>query len=180
MNLTTFNLNNHLEHLDLIKVLTGSLGIWECTEGFMADLHRLVSHPWIYTQLLNWSSSLKSQIEGLTEIIIIIKQDTSIKWLIISSLFRTIWSVYKVSPLWNLKYQERKKKFADDTDYNLEERERLLYDQVCLCYLQGGQNARIVRIFSLEIHFFLFFWLISANFAWKFSKKSRLNEVSLT
>ena len=153
MNLKTFNLNNHLEHLDLIKVLTGSLGIWECTEGFMAELHRLVSHPWIYTQLLNWSSSLKSQIEGLTEIIIIIKQDTSIKWLIISSLFRTIWSVYKVSPLWNLKYQERKKKFADDTDYNLEERERLLYDQVCLCYLQGGQNA---RIFSLEIHFFLF------------------------
>ena len=59
-----------------------------------------------------------------------------------------------MSPLWNLKYQERKKKFADDTDYNLEERERLLYDQVCLCYLQGGQNA---RIFSLEIHFFLFF-----------------------
>ena len=40
-----------------------------------------------------------------------------------------------MSPLWNLKYQEQKKKSADDTDYNLEEKERLLYDQVCLCYL---------------------------------------------
>ncbi|XP_023346008.1 uncharacterized protein LOC111715006 [Eurytemora carolleeae] len=44
----------------------------------------------------------------------------------------TSWSVYKVSPLWNLKYQEQKKKSADDTDYNLEEKERLLYDQKAL------------------------------------------------
>ena len=44
-------------------------------------------------------------------------------------MFRTSWSVYRVSPLWNLKYKvKKKKKSLDDTDYNLEERAE--YDEV--------------------------------------------------
>ena len=96
------------------------------------------------------SSSLKSFIEGLTGIIImIIKPIKSMKWLSISSLLRTSWSVYKVSPLWNLKYQEQKKKSADDTDYNLEEKERLLYDQVCLCYFFS--NTTRIKFYEYEV-----------------------------
>ena len=77
---------NYLEHLDILMVPTRSLKILEYTEGSMAEHHRLVSHPWIYTYLLirliHWnlkkmSSRLKSQIEELTGIIII----TPVKYL---------------------------------------------------------------------------------------------------
>ena len=36
--------NIHLDHPNILVIPTGSLGIWGCTEGSMADRHGLVSH----------------------------------------------------------------------------------------------------------------------------------------
>ena len=37
--------NTQLDNPNILVIPTGSLGIWECTEGSMADRHGLVSHP---------------------------------------------------------------------------------------------------------------------------------------
>ena len=64
--------NTQLDNPNILVIPTGSLGIWECTEGSMADCHGLVSHPWIYTQhltgLIHWnlnggSSSLQPRLK---------------------------------------------------------------------------------------------------------------------
>ena len=56
---------NHLEQLNILMLQTGSLGIWECTEGSMADHHRLASHPWIYLHsALIWVDSLELKRKG--------------------------------------------------------------------------------------------------------------------
>ena len=75
--ISVLHLQNHLEHLAVLMVPKGSLGIWECTEKSMADRLRLVSHPWIYTQfltgLINWNTKgreLKSEISDWVIVII--------------------------------------------------------------------------------------------------------------
>ena len=80
---------NHLEQLNILMLPTESLGMWECTEGSMADRHRLASHPWIYTQhlsgLIHWNLN-EREIEELTAIIIIIILMRNISYIIIKFL----------------------------------------------------------------------------------------------